>query len=83
MPNAPKPSTALTTKQVAKTTKPSNLNCLRGNGNYPLPGCSSFYRCAYVGSIFQSVIKYNCPSLLLFDSRINQCNWYYSVKCEV
>ena len=63
------------------TTTSVGFKCSKGDGYYASPGCTGFYQCIYSGTLVTNVIL--CPAGLLFDTKLNVCNWASIVLCNV
>lgn len=69
--NPPKP-TAQPTQPPA--TAPPNGICKKAGYVRDEKDCNVFYQCIQLNGIYK-IVKFNCPSGLVFDTKINSCNY--------
>jgi len=77
-------SSKIASTSKSPTVTPSGGKCSNGDRYYAIQGCTGYYQCIYSGTANQLVTAViYCPSGLLFDAKINTCNWATSVLCTV
>lgn len=73
-----------TTATAATTTvHPITGKCFRGDGFYAdkPSGCTRYYQCLYTGTSNEVIFYYACSAGLLFDEKLNVCNYASAVSC--
>ena len=58
-----------------------DFRCIQ-DGLFAVFDCKKYYQCVYTDTSFAYKILHSCQNGLLFDNRLQSCNWAHLVKCS-